>query len=103
MQEEVELLRRADECTKRVQKPSWKVSLFFLNINYITISSEKQKDEVPAADRQQLPLLTSFALESGVGALRGGFFGSTVTVVATSRRLKQPEVQVGKARVFLEA
>lgn len=75
MQEEVELLRRADECTKRVQKPSWKVSLIFEYQVYHHFIM-KTKDEVPAADRQQLPLLTSFALESGVGALRGGFFGS---------------------------
>lgn len=45
-------------------------SFIVWKIHTITISSEK-KDEVPAADRQQLPLLTSFALESGVGALRG--------------------------------
>ena len=60
----------------------------------------KTKDEVPAADRQQLPLLTSFALESGVGALRGGFFGSNCYFRRNVSTIQTPEVQVGKAGFF---
>ena len=103
VQEEVELLRRADECTKRVQKPSCKKSfIVFLNINYITISSWKQKMRFLQLTDSSFLCLQALHLKVALEPWEVDLFVSKCYFRRNVSTIKTPEVQVGKARVFLK-